>query len=111
MNDLALAKRYISLSHSAASRGIEFELSLTAFRNLMKAKKCYYLGIPLNSKHKDPNQLTVDRVNSSKGYVDGNCVACSHLANQFKSLWEQGTVSIDQAEKIIRKTKKFKKNP
>lgn len=89
MKDIDLAKKFVAKSQNAASRGISFGLSLTSYRNLLRAKKCHYTGVPLNDKEGDPNQRTIDRIDSSKGYEKGNVVACASWFNQLKGTMEK----------------------
>lgn len=105
MNDLTLAKKYVQKAQSSADRGIEFSLSLTSYRNLMRAKKCYYTDVPLTDGV-GPNRRTIDRIDCKKGYVKGNVVACSHRINRLKNSWESDRVSLDLVEKVLDKTKK-----
>ena len=86
-----VAQFYLSKSQSCRKRGIAFELSLMSVRNLLRAKRCYYTGVPLtryNGKAQRPTDITIDRVDSSKGYVRGNVVACCQAANSYKSVFE-----------------------
>lgn len=80
-DDLALCKKYIALLQSADSRGIEFKLSLTALKNLKRSKRCYYTG----DLFTDKNRMSIDRVDNSKGYEDGNVVACGESLNHRKT--------------------------
>ena len=45
--DTYCAKSYLSKIQSCKQRGIEFKLNFTSFKNLMRAKKCYYTGVTL----------------------------------------------------------------
>ena len=49
---------------------------------------CPYLGVELIydiNNHNSPNYFSIDRIDSSKGYVKGNIQVISHLANTMKS--------------------------
>ena len=62
------------------------DLSLWSLVNLFKARRCFYTGEEFD--HLDPtgrNHRTIDRVDNSKGYVQGNVVACAHWFNQLKA--------------------------
>lgn len=83
--DIDLAKKYISKSQSSEQRKIKFELTFPQYKKLMKTKKCYYTGVILNSKENDPNQRTLDRIDSSIGYTAENTVACSNIINKKKT--------------------------
>lgn len=108
--DLYVARKMESKANNARQRGIEFNLSFAAMRNLLRAKKCYYTGIPLTRPAKGgqtvrASDLTIDRIDSTKGYVHGNVVACCHAANQMKSFAEgAGVAGLKAAEKIFSKS-------
>ena len=61
---------------------------------------CFYTGVPLNFiKSSDfirGNQVSVDRIDNSKGYSKDNIIFCSSKANLLK-----GSVSIDMCHKIL----------
>lgn len=85
VTDIQVAKKFMALKTSAESRGIEFGLSLKKVRQILNTKKCFISGTKLNRIEKSPNQLTFDRIDNTKGYVDDNIVACSLSANQLKA--------------------------
>lgn len=87
--DLQVARKLIQLSDSAKSRKLDFNLGLTDVKRLLSRKRCAYTGMVLTKA--EPNQKlkrsdrTIDRIDSTKGYVKGNVIAVSHLANQLKN--------------------------
>lgn len=109
LSDIQIARKYINKENSARNSGIKFTLSLTSFRNLMRAKKCYYTGVELTygigAGEKQSTDITVDRVDNQLGYVKGNVVACSHAANQLKSVWEnpKNHLTVKQIKKMAGK--------
>jgi hypothetical protein len=84
VSDLEVAKKMVAIKTSADSRGIEFNMSLRRVRQLLNTKKCFISGVDLNRIQQDPNQLTFDRLDNSKGYTDDNVVACSLRVNRLK---------------------------
>lgn len=109
MCDVHLAKKYVAKAQSSASRGIAFELSFTSYKNLMRAKKCYYTGIiltdPVGGKALNQTDRTIDSIDNTKGYVSGNVVACCWAANQLKSFTEDpgNIVSVKFIERMLKK--------
>lgn len=84
-----IAKAYSNKIQNAVQRNIEFDLTLAQFKKIYARKTCYYTGINLtkcemNSPLKYTDR-TIDRIDSSKGYVVGNVVVCCHKANLFKA--------------------------
>jgi hypothetical protein len=84
ISDLDVAKKMVAIKMSADNRGIEFDLSLKRVRQLLNTKKCFISGERLNRIQQDPNQLTFDRLDNTKGYTDDNVVACSLRINRLK---------------------------
>ena len=81
--DIEVAKKMINLQQSASSRNIEYDLSFETVKYLMTRTHCYYTGV----KFEDDGKLafSVDRVDSKKGYIEGNVVACTVDINSKKS--------------------------
>ena len=88
--DMAIAQFYVNKITSAESRDIPFDLSFTSFKNMAKASKCYFTGLPL-----EHNTFTIDRIDNKKGYVKGNVVACHKSFNQIKALMENPNNPLD----------------
>ena len=84
VSDLDVAKKMVGIKTSADSRGIEFGLTLKRVRQLLNTKKCFISGVKLNKTQGDDNQLTFDRLDNTKGYIDNNVVACSLRMNRAK---------------------------
>ena len=61
---------------------------------------CFYTGIPLNfiksSEHIRGNQVSVDRLDNSRGYSRDNIIFCSSKANFMKA-----SVTINMCSKIL----------
>jgi len=79
-----------SIRGRAKDRGIECTIQES---DIVIPETCPYLGIKLlaqtsqgNGKGKTlPNSASVDRIDPTKGYVQGNIQVISHLANRMKS--------------------------
>lgn len=81
-------------------------------------KLCYYSGLPLDiSKNgRRFNKLSVDRIDSKRGYEKGNIVLCLLCLNYLKSNFEMQEIqsvfdAISLKNKIIVPTKIKLKNP
>ena len=107
ITDQQLVSKWLSKKKSAKSRGIEFNLGLTSLRNIMKAEKCYFTGLKLSEE-----TLSIDRVDSSRGYIAGNVVACHTDFNSIKGHVENsGSIDIHTAMKGFTKAyKRLSKN-
>lgn len=101
ISDLEIAQKLIGLSASAKDRGIEFNLSFKKLKEVLSRKTCYYTGVRFEET--GPNKMSIDRVNSQKGYVDGNIVACTTRINGKKK-----DLSFEDIEILYNKMKAFK---
>lgn len=70
--------------YCAKRRGIYFTLKYTDFE---LPEYCPILNIKLeyNGNGNHPNHASLDRVNNSKGYIPGNVMVISRLANAMKN--------------------------
>lgn len=68
----------------AKSRGIEFTVN---FGDLIFPDYCPALGIKIDyfASNREENSPSFDRIDSSKGYVEGNVVVLSWRANRIKN--------------------------
>ena len=95
-NDLEVAKKLIKIHQSAVDRKLDFNLSFDTVRRLMGYRTCYYTGREFESE--GPYSMSFDRVDSSKGYIEGNVVACTVDINGKKS-----NLSIDEIKALYEK--------
>lgn len=102
-DDVLIAKAYTSKAASSRDRGIDFTISFTSFKNMCKAKKCYFTGLPLTA-----DTFTIDRIDSSKPYEHGNVVACHKEFNSLKSIFEnpQSTLDLKRVLRGLKLTEK-----
>lgn len=66
--------------HSSKLRGIKFTLTSEQLKVLLTQTKCHYCPKQLNTKN-----ITLDRLNSNKGYTYTNTVASCRTCNLIKS--------------------------
>jgi hypothetical protein len=83
ITDLETAKKMLKIWQSAVDRKLEFDLSFETVKRLLAYKKCYYTG--RDFEEEGIFARSFDRIDSSKGYVDGNVVACTVDINGKKS--------------------------
>lgn len=81
-------KYWTSIKRGAKNRNLEFKLTQKYVWNLFisQSRKCYYTGLDIyfNSYgHKD-RTASLDRIDSSKGYIEGNVVWCHKDINKMK---------------------------
>lgn len=79
-------KMFRRAKQRAKERGIDFDLDKS---DVIIPEFCPILGIKLETfvgkSGGRPNSPALDRIDNSKGYVKGNVVVISHLANMMKS--------------------------
>lgn len=78
-------ERWQNVRESAKQRGIHFDMSLNKVKTLLKRKTCAYTGVTFSVDNSEPhNQMTFDRIDAEKGYIDSNVVVCTHRINTLK---------------------------
>lgn len=103
ISDLEVAKKMLKIFQSSVDRKLEFDLSFESVKKLLSFNTCYYT----NRKFEDdgPFARSFDRIDSSKGYIEENVVACTVDINGKKS-----NLSLDELEclyfKLINKKQK-----
>lgn len=107
--DVRVAKYIVNKVDSCRKRGIEWKLSFTSVKNLMKSKRCYYTKIPLkfyDGVTENSHDFTIDRIDNKLPYQAGNVVACSRWANKFKSSFENPSYEFDMKDgyNVLKKT-------
>ena len=70
----------------AKDKGLDFDITVD---DISIPEFCPYLGIPISievgCKSRRPGSPSLDRIDSSRGYVKGNILVCSWRANFLKS--------------------------
>jgi dUTP pyrophosphatase len=100
-------RKHQAIAHSAEQRHKPFTLTVNDLRAQYESQNglCFYTGIPLQlastKNWKDQNQadldtLSVDRVDSTKGYEVGNIVLCCNAINRMK-----GNASVEDLQDIL----------
>lgn len=101
IKDLDVARKMLKIYQSANDRGLAFDLSFNTVKRLMSYKKCYYTGKEF--KEDGPFGRSFDRVDSSKGYIEGNVVACTVDINGKKSNLSNDEIILLYEKLILRK--------
>ena len=94
--DIEVAKKMINLQQSATSRGIEFDLSFETVKSLLLRTICFYTEAVFEDEGK--LAFSVDRIDSKKGYIEGNVVACTIDINAKKA-----NLTIEEIEQLYKK--------
>lgn len=82
----------------AKKAGIPFELTRLDISDMTVPITCPVLGIPLRMERgkRTDNSLSIDRIDSSKGYTRDNVVFVSWRVN-----WLKGNASLDEMRKMV----------
>lgn len=96
VNDLVVAKKILQIYQSSIDRKLEFNLSFEYVKKLLSYSSCYYT----NRKFEEDGLFarSFDRIDSNKGYVEGNVVSCTVDINGKKS-----NLSVDEIECLYKK--------
>jgi len=101
-SDVEVAKKLLNIYQSAADRKLEFNLSFESVKTLLKFQTCYYTGRKFDNE--GPYARSIDRIDSAKGYIEGNVVSCTVDINGKKS-----NLSDDEIELLYNKIVLHKK--
>lgn len=84
-NEFSLEKLYEKCKRTSKYRGINFELTLDDLQSkyFSQNKLCKYSGRELSFLSGD-NKITIDRVDSNKGYTADNVALCCYTVNLMK---------------------------
>jgi hypothetical protein len=69
------------------TRGFDFSLTFKEYVTLSKGAHCFYCKVLIVRNVYSRDGLYLDRLDSSKGYVRGNCVPCCTSCNKIKGGW------------------------
>jgi len=94
--DLEVAKKMLKIYQSAVDRKLDYNLSFDTVKKLMSYKTCYYTGKEFEVD--GIYSMSFDRVDSAKGYIEGNVVSCTIDINGKKS-----NLSIDEIRSLYEK--------
>lgn len=101
ITDVEVAKKLINIFQSSQDRKLEFNLSFDYVKKLLEYKTCYYTNIPFTED--GPFARSFDRIDSDKGYIEGNVVACTIDINGKKA-----NLSFDEIACLHTKLNKIK---
>lgn len=106
-----LASMIVRSRKTAKEKGLDHDIDVGYLRTIIPAQ-CPYLGVKLRWKSQMglgvkgqayPDSPSLDRIDSSKGYVKGNVVIASHRANSIKNnANEQELLRIGRALSLLK---------
>lgn len=99
------ARKFLDKVANANQREKAMTLTMTQFDALFENHPvCYYSGEEFSSEQ----DITLERLDASLGYVDGNVVLCSAGTNKCKahldSFEKYGSVSVEARIRMMRKS-------
>lgn len=102
---------YSTIKRNAESRFLKFEVSIEYLWDLFvkQNKKCNLSGLPIQfgktSKDKINTTVSIDRINSLEGYVEGNVQWVYKKINIMKNAYSQEEF-ISLCKKVVKNSKK-----
>lgn len=96
-NDVSLKLCLLrSAKQRAKTKGLDFNIDIT---DINLPDKCPLLDIPLGSFYREAtgNSYSIDRIDSSKGYIKGNVWIISKKANTLK-----GNATLEELELLVK---------
>jgi hypothetical protein len=81
---------YNILSIRCKRKGLELGITYEDFIKFTEIKTCYYCGgsiewVKHHTRDKQPSAVNLDRIDSSRGYIQGNCRVCCYRCNVIKN--------------------------
>lgn len=120
--DYGIAVAYAKKVKNCQDRNIKFGLTFEQYRELFLTDVCCVSGNKLshNGSPMGMNQHSIDRLDSNKGYVPGNCVVMAATLNSVKADVDKMLANVQasdehklkllyKAENVLRKRIKAKK--
>jgi CRISPR/Cas system Type II protein with McrA/HNH and RuvC-like nuclease domain len=100
--DRVFKDRESNIRVRANAKKLEFSIDYIFLKELYYKQegKCAYSGLPMQLKGKrkaNEEVFSVDRIDSSKGYIKDNIVLCLNIMNRFK-----GDVTLEFFTKICK---------
>lgn len=79
--------RLLSARSRAKKKGIEVKLSVKFLKQLFEDQKglCYYSGLPMEMTKVSRYSMSIDRMDSTKGYTEDNIVLVASIVNTMKN--------------------------
>jgi len=77
--------KYYSYKYNSNKKNRDFELTQKEFFDLILNHRCFWCG-GFDGKF----LLGIDRLDSTKGYIKGNCVPCCFSCNKMKGVLSDG---------------------
>ena len=102
-SDVEVAKKLLNIYQSAADRKLEFNLSFESVKTLLKFQTCYYTGRKFDND--GPYARSIDRIDSNKGYIEGNVVSCTVDINGKKSNLSDDEIELLYTKIVLHKKK------
>ena len=102
-SDVEVAKKLLNIFQSAMDRKLEFNLSFESVKTLLKFPTCYYTGRKFEQE--GPYSRSIDRIDSSKGYIEGNVVSCTVDINGKKSNLSDEEIELLYTKIVLHKKK------
>jgi hypothetical protein len=102
ITDLEVARKMLKIFQSAQDRKLDFDLSFKTVKQLLTFPTCFYTG--KGFEEEGGMARSFDRIDSEKGYVEGNVVACTVDINSKKS-----NLTFDEIETLYHKLSQVKK--
>jgi len=102
-SDVEVAKKLLNIYQSAADRKLEFNLSFESVKTLLKFQTCYYTGRKFDNE--GPYARSIDRIDSNKGYIEGNVVSCTVDINGKKSNLSDDEIELLYTKIVLHKKK------
>jgi hypothetical protein len=103
LTDIIACRRYIQAYENARDRGIDFQLTISDVKRLMRKTRCHYTGILFDHSIVD-FRPSFDRVDKNKPYTKDNVVMCMTAVNHLKNdlLEKEGALFLGRPDLLLK---------
>ena len=93
--------------YTAKKKGMEYNLTKEWRADKLSTGKCERTGMPFVYEFNSPYIPSVDRIDSSKGYIEDNCQMVISAYNKAKNVWSDEFM-LEMAKALLKESKNHK---
>lgn len=101
-NDANVATKLLHIKENAERRDLEFTLSFSHLKSILRRKTCYYTGRKFANNPQAA--MSVERIRNSEGYTDENTVVVCSIINTLRN-----DLTLEELDRMVKQMKKHEK--
>lgn len=101
-DDVNVAKKLLQIEENAERRGLEFSLSFSHLKQILRRKTCFYTGRKFGNSPQ--HAQSVERIRNNEGYTDDNTVVVCSIVNRLRA-----DLTLKELDSMVKQIKKHEK--